>query len=75
MKPYGIPRTKDVEYPDVGDIQHYGFKSSVGKFPEKCGDYKPYTRNAANRQSTRRYWKRIERAVAHKNIQQELVVE
>ena len=38
MKAYGIPRTKDVEWPDVADIQNYGMSSHVGKYPSKSGD-------------------------------------
>lgn len=68
MKAYGIPRIKDVEWPDVADIQNYGMPSHVGKYPSKSGDYKAYTRKAANRQATRRRFKRIERMAAKHNI-------
>ena len=72
MKPYGIPRTKDVEWPDVADIQNYGLASHVGKFASKSGEYKSYTRNTTNRNITRRHFKRIERINAKNTIQQEL---
>lgn len=64
MKPYGIPRDLDVQWPDVGSIQHFGLASHVGKFPEKCGVYKPYVRNTEKRNRTRRYWKRTARMTA-----------
>jgi hypothetical protein len=59
MRPYGLPRICDLEYPDIGDIQLYGLKSSVGKFPGKNGDYRPYCRNHSK---ARRIWKKKERA-------------
>jgi hypothetical protein len=68
MRPYGLPRNKDIEFPDVADIQNYGLSSHVGKFREKCGIYKPYIRNTEKRNSTRRYWKRTERMVSKHDI-------
>jgi hypothetical protein len=63
MKPYGIPRTKDVEYPDVSDIQKYGLKTSVGG---KC------CQRSKNKAISRRYWKKVERKKAIDNILEEL---
>ena len=65
---YGLPRHSNVEFPDIADIQTYGLKSSTGKMPEKCGDYKPYVRSANNRAQTKRYWKRKARSVAKQEI-------
>ena len=61
MRPYGIPRDPELEYPDVGTIQAYGFKSSCGRFPGKSGDYRPYI-CGAHKARTRRIWKRKARA-------------
>jgi hypothetical protein len=49
------------EYPDVGDIQGDGRKSCVGRFREKGGDYKPYSK-PNKRKVTRRYLKRADKA-------------
>lgn len=53
MKPYGVPRNKDVESPDVGDIKLYGLKTSAGG--------KDYFRNKRNKASSRRIWKKLAR--------------
>lgn len=44
------------EFPDVADIQADGRKSSIGKFPSKNGEYKPYIRSS-NKKKVRRYLK------------------
>lgn len=44
MKPYGIPRDPDAEFPDKADISRFGLKGER-------------RRSKAKRQ-TRRYWKR-----------------
>jgi hypothetical protein len=41
MRPY--THIKLIDAPDVGDIQAQARKSSVGKLPEKGGDFKSYT--------------------------------
>jgi hypothetical protein len=53
MKPYGVPRDKDVEYPDVGSIKRYGLKTSVGG--------KDYFKNKKNKAAARRIWKKLAR--------------
>jgi hypothetical protein len=68
MKAYGLPRDKDIEWPDVGSIQHYGLASHVGKFQERSGVYKPYIRSAEKRNAIRRHFKRIERMAAKSTI-------
>jgi hypothetical protein len=72
MRGYGLPREKDLEFPDVADIQHYGFKSSVGRVANGK-EFKSYTRSAEHRQSTRRIWKHKERTLVKIMIQRELV--
>ncbi|HAM52833.1 MAG TPA: hypothetical protein DCP92_19850 [Nitrospiraceae bacterium] len=68
MKPYGIPRDPELEYPDISTIQTYGFKSSCGCLPGKSGDYRPYL-CGANKARTRRIWKRKARAEGRAAIQ------
>ena len=55
MKPYGVPRIKDVEYPDVADIKRFGFKTSVGG--------KDYFKNKSSKKSSRRIWKKKARKI------------
>jgi hypothetical protein len=59
MKPYRTIRL--TEQPDVADIQAEGRKSSVGRFAEKGGDFKPYTRNASARKAVRRALKKADK--------------
>lgn len=56
MRPYS--HIKLTEFPDVKDIQSEGRHSSVGKFREKGGDFKSYTRSADSRRATRRHLKK-----------------
>jgi hypothetical protein len=53
MKPYGIPRTSDIESPDVADIHAYGLKTRAGRT-----DGRSYHRSSANKARARRIWKR-----------------
>jgi hypothetical protein len=69
MKPYGIPRILDVEFPDIADIHRFGLKSSIGHFSEKGGEFKSYIRNCHSKASTRRYWKRKARQISKCLIQ------
>jgi len=57
MKPYGIPRVPEVEFPDVADIRHFGRKTSIGRLSSKGRGYS----NGASKRTTRRYWKRCAR--------------
>jgi hypothetical protein len=63
MKPYGLPRDKDIEFPDKVDIRYFGLKSSTGQLPTKSGEYKSYTRSTENRNKSRLYFKRKDRAL------------
>ena len=69
MKPYGIPRHKEVESPDVADIQRYGMKSCIGKLK---GDQHAYTRSAERRRQTRRFFKKTERMRSKQFIRTEI---
>lgn len=71
MKPYGIPRIPELEFPDVADIQHLGLASHAGRLPGRSGDYRPYIRGE-NKAKTRRYWKRKARAAGKREIQANL---
>lgn len=48
MRGYGLPRDNDVEFPDKGDIQHYGLSIQ----PESGRT------SSRRRRSSRRTWKR-----------------
>ena len=50
MKAYGIPRVPETDYPDVGDIKRFGFKTSIGG--------KDYFKNKTTKAGSRRYWKK-----------------
>ena len=71
MKAYGLPRTKDLINPDVADIHQYGLKSSTGKFAKQNGDFNGYC-DSQEKQTSRRRFKRIERANAKKDIRKNL---
>jgi hypothetical protein len=53
MKAYGLPRNKDVEYPDVADIRKYGLQTSIGG--------RDYFKNKIHKAQIRRKWKKKER--------------
>jgi hypothetical protein len=57
VRGYGLPRYGDVENPDVADIQLYGLKTSAGG---RCYQKPRF------KKSSRRIWKRKERAFAKK---------
>lgn len=67
MKPYGVPRIKDVESPDFSDIQTYGLKSSIGRVAGKGGDIKGYQKPKQKAYS-RRVWKKKARNINDKII-------
>lgn len=60
MKPYGIPRVPDVEYPDKADIKRFGFSTT-----DRC------SKADRGKNSSRRIWKKKERA----RVKRELVKE
>ena len=74
MKPYGVPRGKDIEYPDKADIRQYGLKSSKARLKTKSGEYKSYTRSTENRKKTRRYFKRKARALGKVHTSQDIAL-
>lgn len=53
-----LPRYKDVEYPDVGDIHRFGLKSSTGSDGKNI---RGFHKNKKSKAITRRYWKRREK--------------
>jgi hypothetical protein len=57
MLGYGLPRNKNVEYPDIADIQHYGLNTSAGG--------KRHQKSNKKRRA-RRLWKKIARRIAKK---------
>ena len=70
MKAYGVPRTLDVEYPDLLDISNYGLKTSTGQLKSKGGDYRGSTKTK-KRNTNRRLWKKIERQKSKRELQGE----
>lgn len=63
MRPYGLPRTKDIEYPDLADIRLYGLNSSAGSIVAKCGKRKNSFKNVRSKARSRRIWKKRERSI------------
>jgi len=61
MKGYGLPRDKDIEFPDLLDIQIFGLKTSTGQLKGKGGDYRGSVKTK-NRNRNRRIWKKQLRA-------------
>lgn len=57
MKPYGVPRVKDVEYPDKADIKRFGLAA-----PDRCA------RADRGKNEARRIWKKKERAASKQEI-------
>lgn len=68
MKGYGLPRTKDLMYPDVDDINTFGLASHVGQIVGKSGDY----HGGRGRKKMRRLWKKKERARMKNELKDEL---
>jgi hypothetical protein len=72
MKAYGVPRLKDVEFPDCADICLYALKSSVGHLAKKSGDYASAHRSSKTKRNFRRIWKRRARAAGKAELHNEL---
>lgn len=72
MKPYGIPRNLDVQWPDKADCAFYGLKDSRAKVVGKGGDRHSTVRNKQSKAATRRYWKRKARRAAEEQINREI---
>lgn len=60
MRGYGLPRTKDIESPDLADIACYGLKAA--RLHPK------WTANGDNKKRARRIWKKAERSRARKGL-------
>ena len=67
MKGYGLPRTLDIEFPDLADIRNFGLKTSTGALAGPGGDFRGSTKVHA-RTTSRRYWKKLERTHAKRDI-------
>lgn len=68
MKPYGLPRNLNVQWPDVADVHTYARKSSVGCFMLPCRKHRGLIANKAAKQRTRRRFKRSARREGHVDI-------
>ena len=71
MRPYGMQRVPELEYPDVADIQALGLKSSAGRFRKKGGDFRGYA-HGEDRARTRRSQKRSARHEGRSQIREQL---
>lgn len=63
MKPYGLTRRANVEWPDVADIHAAGFKSCVGSVRGKGGDYRS-NQQPKKKRAIRRIWKKLARRIS-----------
>jgi hypothetical protein len=71
MRPYGMQRTPELEYPDVADIQRLGLKSSAGRYRKKGGDFRGYA-HGEDRARTRRSQKRHARHEGRARVMEDL---
>ena len=67
-----LPRYKDIEYPDVGDIHNFGLKSCVGSIKKYNKNIRGIHKNKTSKAITRRYWKRRSKYLAKLLIRKEL---
>lgn len=75
MKPYGIPRVPELEFPDVADIQKFAMPSRTGRIYRADGVYKSYLRKSAARKTIRRFWCKKARNAAIREIREEVYYE
>jgi hypothetical protein len=71
MRGYGLPRTLDLEFPDVADIQTYGLKSCVGSIRGKGGDHRGIQKSK-RKKASRRIFKKSARTQMKRNIRNEI---
>lgn len=60
MKAYGLPRHRDIEFPNLANVAYFGLKT--GRLNRR------WTANGTNKRRARRYWKRKARAKGRKEI-------
>ena len=71
MKPYGIPRVPEAgAYPDLADINRFGFKSSRSRI-KRHGHIKNSFHRPSSKASSRRIWKKLARRDGKKIAQAE----
>ena len=71
MIAYGHPMNKNLEAPDIADIQEYGLKTSVGSVKGKGGDYPTlYFNTSQAKRTARRVWKKRERQIVRMQLRQ-----
>lgn len=56
MKPYGVPRVKDAQFPGKADIKRFGFST-----PDRC------SRADRGKNEARRIWKKKARQAAKRS--------
>lgn len=68
MKSYGIPRIKDLDWPDLGDMKKFALKSSSGNIPTKSGDIRNSLRSSKQKRRIRKKYKQRERSSWKRHI-------
>lgn len=71
MRPYGLPRTLDLEFPDCVDCGCYGLKSSYGK-KKKDGSFYLHFKSSEGKRNARRVWKKLHRVQTKRQTFNEL---
>ena len=71
MKAYGLPRTLDIENPDLMDIFTYALKTSTGQIKSKGNCYRGSVKTK-NRNKNRRIYKKQERTHVKRDILEEI---
>lgn len=61
MKPYGVPRVGNIEFPDMADAYNFALKPSKHRFPEKCGKARSNIKSTEKKASIRRRFARLAR--------------
>ena len=70
MKGYGLPRTMDIEYPDLYDIAYYGLKTSTGRINKGRDDHG--SQRTKPKQIARRRLKKAIRQENKSNLRKEI---
>lgn len=73
MKPYGLPKTKDIEFPDIADGFNYALKASRVNLPRGKGkDTRTQFRSTEVKNQLRKIYKTKARNSSKKLIDKEL---
>lgn len=72
MRGYGLPRSWDVDAPDIADIHNYGFAGNRGRDPGRSGEIRSCIKGAQCRNNSRRVWKKQARTLAKSQLIQDM---